>query len=66
MSCEETIKNIQENLKSIMEIFEEVKEFIPEETIEHFKLTSNEAIALGDKIIKNDEPTVKEFVSDYI
>lgn len=23
-----------------------------EETIEHFKLTSNEAIALGDKIIK--------------
>lgn len=37
-----------------------------EETIEHFKLTSSEAIALGDKIIKNDEPTVKEFVSDYI
>lgn len=66
MSCKETIKNIQEGLKNVMDIFDEVKGCIPEEDVEYFKLNSNEAIVLGDRLLGNGEPTIKEFISEYI
>lgn len=66
MSCKENIKNIQESLKNVMDIFDEVKGCITEEDVEYFKLNSNEAIALGDRLLGNNEPTIKEFVSEYI
>lgn len=66
MSYKESIKNIQESLKNVMDIFDEVKGCISEEDVEYFKLNSNEAIALGDRLLGNSEPTIKEFVSEYI
>lgn len=66
MASKESIKNIQDSLRNIMEVLDEVKGYIPEEDIEYFKLTSNETIALGDKILGNNETTVKEFISEYI
>ena len=51
MSCKEAIKSIQENLRSSMEILDEVKDCIPEE-VECFKSHADEAIDLGDKLLR--------------